>query len=306
MGRCLFVSFLLLGLSLLVACGSSASSDAGDTSTEPVIYASNYPVHFFAERIAGDTLLIRLPPPPAIDPAFWTPTDEDITALQAADLILLNGASYERWLPTVVLPGNILLDSSRAYRDRLRSLPVVATHSHGDSGAHSHAGTDFNTWLDADLAALQAQTIADGLTRVAPAQAAALDAGLTALLSELAALDKELQTVCQQAGEQTLLASHPVYGYLAAAYGLELRSLLWEPATMPDDAAWDAFAALRQETDANLMLYEDTPAPAIAERLRTAGVEPIVFRPCGNRPPSGDYFTEMAANIARLRKAFGE
>ena len=37
---------------------------------------------------------------------------------------------------------------------------------------------------------------------------------------------------------QPLLASHPVYDYLAARYGLNFRDVLWEPETFPDEEPW--------------------------------------------------------------------
>ena len=39
-----------------------------------------------------------------VGPAFWAPEVETIAAFQAADLILLNGATYAKWLKTASLP----------------------------------------------------------------------------------------------------------------------------------------------------------------------------------------------------------
>ena len=61
------------------------------------------PSPVFAERIAGQLVEVRFLVPADLDPAFWQPASEDVTTMQAADLILLNGAGYEKWLPTISL-----------------------------------------------------------------------------------------------------------------------------------------------------------------------------------------------------------
>ena len=39
---------------------------------KPVVYTVNYPLQYFAERIAGDLVEVVLPVPADIDPAFWS------------------------------------------------------------------------------------------------------------------------------------------------------------------------------------------------------------------------------------------
>ena len=56
------------------------------------VYTVNYPLAYFAERIAGDQARVVFPAPSDVDPAFWQPDRETIRTYQQADLILLNGA----------------------------------------------------------------------------------------------------------------------------------------------------------------------------------------------------------------------
>ena len=77
-----------------------------------LIYTVNYPLAYFAERIGGDSVEVVFPAPDGIDPAFWQPTTTDILGYQSADLILLNGAGYAKWLSRVSLPAAGLVDTS--------------------------------------------------------------------------------------------------------------------------------------------------------------------------------------------------
>ncbi len=61
---------------------------------KPIVYTVNYPLYYFASRIAGDAAEVVFPVPEDVDPAFWMPGTEEIAAFQKADLILLNGAGY--------------------------------------------------------------------------------------------------------------------------------------------------------------------------------------------------------------------
>jgi len=84
---------------------------------KPVIYTVNYPLQYFAQRIAGEQADVTLPVPAGIDPAFWQPDAGTVIAFQQADLILLNGAGYAKWVSRVSLPRRKLVDTSASFSD---------------------------------------------------------------------------------------------------------------------------------------------------------------------------------------------
>ena len=103
-----------------------------------------------------------------------------------------------------------------------------------------------------------------------------------------------------------MLYSHPVYQYFGRRYGLNGRAVHWEPGEPPGQKDWAALSALLEQHPATLMIWEDEPLPATRDRLKQLGLEVLVYRPLGNRPPEGDFGTEMAANISRLRTAVAQ
>ena len=73
---------------------------------KPTVYAVNYPLQYFARRIGLGAVDVRFPAPANVDPAFWVPEPATIVAFQDADLILLNGAGYARWIEHASLPSS--------------------------------------------------------------------------------------------------------------------------------------------------------------------------------------------------------
>ena len=219
------------------------------------VYVVHYPLRYFAERIGGEFVRVVFPAPTDVDPADWSPDAETVAAYQAADLVLLNGASYARWVQRASLPRARLVDTSAAFRDRLIAQDAATTHIHGPEGAHSHADVAFTTWLDPALAILQARAVANAFAEARPEHEAAFGAGLAALETALGELDARLAEATRAIGETPLLFSHPVYQYFARRYGLNARSLHWEPDEPPDEPAWRALEELLVEHPARSMIW---------------------------------------------------
>ena len=263
----------------------------------------NYPLQYFTRRIAGDRVEIVFPVPREEDPAFWKPREADIRQYQQADVIFLNGAEYAKWLPAAVLPLTKQVVTSRSFADRYVQNGEVITHSHGPQGMHSHGLIDFNTWMDPQQAALQAEAIHDELVRLVPDAAKDFDVNLEALKKDLADLDRLLAAASLQLGKSPLLGSHPVYQYTARRYGWNLQAVHWEPDEMPTEAEWQKLKAMYAKHPARLMIWEEDPLPAVASRLRKMGIEPVAFETCANVPACGDYLSAMKANVKRLDAA---
>ncbi|MEA3301961.1 MAG: metal ABC transporter substrate-binding protein [Pseudomonadota bacterium] len=268
------------------------------------VYAVNYPLAYFAERIAGGQAEVVFPAPPDIDPAFWMPDAVTVTAYQGADLILINGAGYAKWISRVSLPRLRMVDTSRLFADSYIRVAQTTSHSHGPGGDHSHSGTAFTTWLDPRQAVQQAEAITAALTRKRPAAKQQFESNLESLKSDLLALDERLARGTTSAADRPMVASHPIYQYLARRYGLNLRSVMWEPDEVPSETRWAELAQLLKEHPAKWMLWEAEPASESVERLRSIGVESIVFDPSGNRPVAGDFLSVMLKNAASLEDVY--
>jgi zinc transport system substrate-binding protein len=286
----------------------AAGTTPAATSTKsgkPQVLVANYPLQYFAQRIAGDAVEVRFLTPKGEDPAFWQPDEAAITAFQNADIILMNGAGYSKWADKVTLPESKVVDTSAAFAKNLIEVNDATTHSHGPGGAHSHNGTAFTTWIDFQQASLQAHAVGDALAKLVPAAKDAIAKNTEALKDELDTLDGRMSALSRRLVQHPVVASHPVYHYLARRYGLNLKSVLWEANVIPDAKAMQDLGDVLAKHRAHWMIWESTPdAESVIKIASAYGIKSVIFDPCGNVPDSGDFMTVMKANVEAMEKAF--
>ncbi len=286
--------YLLLAGLLFAGCSHTDVRNA--ETSRPSVYTVNYPLAYFAERLAGDQADVVFPEMEG-DPAFWAPTAEQAGEYRKADLILLNGAQYAKWVPNAALPQPRCINTSAGLEEQFIALDGSASHAHGSAAAHAHGELAFTLWLNPELAVHQAGKIFDALSEWAD-----LDKGaLAALTADLEKLDADLAAAFQSLENTPLLGSHPVYQYLTARYGLNMESVHWEPDAEPDAGMWRELADILETHHADVMLWEDEPLPQVKQALADKGIKSVVFNPCGNRPDEGDFMSVMQANVQAVR-----
>lgn len=292
---------LFVTLAMLIACTEKQPDDFDSNAVQgrPIVIASNYPLYFFTQKIAGDVIDVRFPEIQG-DPAMWAPVGQESADLQHADLLILNGAGYESWLAFTTLPGGHLLDTTLSVQAKLLPIENEAVHQHGPAGKHSHQGTAFTTWLDPQLAIEQTRSILQGLSQTEPEQAGLFNSNFEELKLELDQLDQSLAQAFTRLGDRPVIFSHPVYQYLQNRYGINGRSMHWEPDTEPGTKEWIDFSNLLREHPATLMIWEASPIVSVQQKLLQMGVVSVVFDPVGNMPYQGDYFAVMNQNLLRL------
>jgi len=270
---------------------------------ETKIFASNYPLSYFAERISGKAEIVTFP---AIDgdPAFWEPEPEDIVTIQQSDIIFLNGATYEKWQMGVSLPKRKIVNTSKTFREQLITMEGSVDHAHGPTGDHSHSGTAFTTWIDLNQAAFQAKAVKDALAKKNVSTQKILNKNFDSLINDLKDLDTEINKITQGHSDIPLVSSHPVYQYFARRYRLNIKAVMWEPDVFPEDQMWADLEKILKEHPAKWMIWEGEPLEKSVAKLKSMGIDSVVFEPCGNQPDDGDFLSVMKNNIANLKRVF--
>ena len=271
---------------------------------KPTVAVVNYPLKYFVERIGGDRVNVVFPIPHGVDPAFWVPEPNGVLVFQSANLVLLNGATYSKWLDKVSLARRKLVNTSESFKHKYIAVKGWATHNHGPQGAHAHARTAFTTWLDFRLAAQQAEAVRAALEKIAPQEMQQFVPNFQSLMDDLIALDRSIQGLVEGKHPQPFIASHPVYDYFARRYGLNIQSVLWEPQEFPSAQQWTQLESILKAHPAKWVIWEGKPNPRTVAKLKSMDVGSLVFDPSGNVPTQGDFMSVMRENIGNLKTAF--
>jgi|TARA_B100001093_G_scaffold152848_1_gene145635 zinc transport system substrate-binding protein len=264
------------------------------------VEVSNYPLFYFAGRLATDSFEVEFRIPEGIDPAFWNPTDQDLRAFQKADVILLSGATFEKWMKTVTLPRTSILDTSKEFSDQyLKSGEEV--HRHGSGVAHSHEGTAIVTWLDMSLAAEQAEAIAERFAEEVPADEGAIYGNLEKLKEDLIDLDTRFKAVGRAWNNRSvILASHSIYHYMAEAYGFAIESLAWEWEQSLSSTELQEAERLIAKHSSKWVICEEQPSKDNETKIESLGLNYLVVASSSNRIRGHDWLEIMQRNASNL------
>ena len=295
--------FGILIMMSITSCRNTETSEKETKTNEKLkVFAVNYPLYYFAERIGGQFIDLISPIPNDVDPAYWVPS-QSLEDIQQCDLILANGADYAKWMEKVSLSSAKVVNTSEAFNESFIKIEEGSTHSHGTTGEHVHYRYAFTTWLDFKIAIGQAEEIKNALIKKSPQHRDFFSANFEALKSELIDFDKSMVQIGARFQDQTLYASHPVYQYLGEAYRLEIISEHWEPGEMPSREQWDDFKKNFEQHPSTIMLWEGEPSDKVTTSLLELGIRSIVFNPCGNTPSEGDFMSVMKHNIKGFKSS---
>jgi zinc transport system substrate-binding protein len=263
---------------------------------KPIIAVTNYPLYWLVDNISDNSFEIIYNVSKDIDPAYWEPKDNDILNMQRSDMILINGATYEKWLPKVELPYSKIVNTLVNHEDKFIKIKNADVHEH-NGVMHSHDSIDFNTWLDPEILNIQSQEVLRNLIKLKPSKADEFRKNQKILMTQVADIFQKINEVSTR--QQNYFGSHPVYNYLARVNGWKVKSFHWEPQVVPSD---NELKKLKDEIKhSKFILYEDTPSPEVRKKLEDLGIQIIVFRTAGNTPPSNDFIQEMKVNYNNLR-----
>ncbi|MEL6451295.1 MAG: zinc ABC transporter substrate-binding protein [Pseudomonadota bacterium] len=290
---------VLAVIALLLTASVAAAQD------KPRVVVVNYALQYMAERLLGDSADVVFPVPAGVDPSFWRPSIADISAVQSADLILLNGAGFATWTAKVSLPRSKIVNTARGLEDRFIATATI-THSHGDGGTHSHDGTASYLWLDPTLAIAQAEAIAGAVSARGLGDAATVYANLDALRDNLRALDETTKATLGGLTDTVFIATHPRYQYLARAYGLTVYALEWDAGAMPTADQLADLQAKIDETGASVLIWEAAPAKEARAQVANLGLVDLVFPPLAVPTKEAPFLDAFRAGITALADAVAQ
>lgn len=178
-------------------------------------------------RVGGDRVAVTTLVGPDGDAHVYEPTPDDVKAVAAAKLLVVNGLGFEGWMDRLAeasgYAGPVTV-ASQGVTAREMAEEDEGEHAEADHADHDHHGVDPHAWQDVANAVTYVKNIAAGLDAADPAGKATYDANAAAYVAELEALDAEVRTAMAAlpAERRKIITSHDAFGYFGAAYGLTL------------------------------------------------------------------------------------
>lgn len=124
------------------------------------------------------------------------------------------------------------------------------------------------------------------------------------LEKDLLALDRRIKAIVVSNNAVPVMFSHPVYDYFEKAYGLNGRSVHWEPDQNPTPGQIAELNKLLENHPVKWMIWEGTPIKPAVDILEAKGIQNVVFDPCGKVPFDSDFLMVMQQNVSNLELVF--
>lgn len=250
-----------------------------------------------ATAIAGDLASVRsVIIAPDVDPHDFEPTPSIARAVADADIVIKNGAHYDHWLED-------LLESSPQAGRTVLDVSALIGLEHSD---------DPHVWYNPKAMPALADALTEALSTRLPDQASAFAARRDDYLATLALIDEKIAELRARFAGKPVIATEPVFGYMAAAIGLTMQNDAFQRAIMnhAEPSARDVAAledAIRNRAVAALFYnaqVEDAFTRNIAALAESAGV-PLV--PVTETLPEGKtYSAWMLETLEATEKALAQ
>jgi len=286
---------------VLVLAGCSASTPAASAGADGdlKVVATTTQIADLTRNIVGDTAGVTVTQliQPNQSAHSYDPSVADLTALGAADVLVINGVGLEEWLDDAIAASGfdgITIDSDEGitiqdveagheeeagHDDEATDTAEAEDAEHaGEEGEHSHEGGNPHIWTDVSNAEAMAGTIADGLAAASSTHAAAFEANEAAYTGQLAALDGWIRENIDAvpAAERLLVSNHDAFGYFTAAYGITyVGSVIpsFDDNAEPSAAEIDTLVAAIKATGVKAVFSEASINPKAADTIASeAGV----------------------------------
>jgi ABC-type Zn uptake system ZnuABC Zn-binding protein ZnuA len=203
---------LIIALFILLNAGLVYSQDE-----KPLVLGSASMIADIAKQIGQDFIRIGTIVPIGGDPHLYEPTPGDATKVVKAQLILVNGLTFEGWV-------NELIDNSGT------KAPVI-TVTNGVQPIMSEVydnATDPHAWMDAANGIIYANNIKDALVNLIPEAQVSIKKNHADYVNKLKALDTKIMADILTIPEQQryLITSHDAFHYYGRKYGIKTESIL--------------------------------------------------------------------------------
>ena len=259
------------------------------------IVVSFYPLLDFTKQIGGSRVEVSSLVPIGIEPHDFDPTIRQIQNAETANLLIYNGAGFEKWIEKINMKSKI---------DASQNLTLLNSND-----ADKHNVYDPHVWLDPVLAKSQVLNIRNALMRVDPLNAEYYSENANKLIEKLDKLDDDIRSELLDCKQHDFISFHNAFSYFAKRYGLtqnNVYGLSPEGEILPQRL--QQIIQLARDKGIHVIYSEDLIDPrfanVIAQEIPNGKVlvlSPIEGITQQEQNKGIDYFDKMYENIKNLQ-----
>lgn len=188
-----------------------------DAQKKPTVVSSASMIWDMVNEIGGDKIKNRLLVPIGGDPHIYEPTPNDAQKVATADLIFINGLTFEGWIEE-------LIDNSGTKGE---TIIVTKGFNPISSSVYKNA-FDPHAWMDVSLGLQYIKNIKDGLIKLDPVNSSYYEARHQSYAQKLQKLDKYIEQRVLEipAAKRILITSHDAFSYYGRRYGLRVEGIM--------------------------------------------------------------------------------
>lgn len=206
----------------LGACSGPVQDAAGGVrdETEPLtVTATTGMIADAARIVGGEHAEVTALMGPGVDPHLYKATQSDLAKLTEADLIFYNGLHLEGRMADVLVTMASRVKTVQA----TESIPEEKLRTPPEFDGHF----DPHVWFDVSLWRYAVERILQAYVEADPVHEAAYRSNAAAYLETLDELDVYARERFESipAENRVLITAHDAFGYLGAAYGIEVHGL---------------------------------------------------------------------------------
>jgi zinc/manganese transport system substrate-binding protein len=283
----------LIALSLMLLA-PAAARPAGAPIT--IVAAENF-YGDVATQIAGPDVTVRsILNNPDQDPHLFEVSPSVGRAVSAARIVIYSGIDYDPWMEKLL----------QAARSADRQVIIVADLVGKKTGDNPHI------WYDPATMPTLAKTLAADLIADDPAHKPQYEQRLARFETSLQPIAGKIVALRQKLAGTPVTATEPVFGYMFAALGMQVRNMPFQVAVMnntePGASDVAAFENDLKTHQVRLLVYNSQASDPIAgrmERLAKASHIPVVGA-TETEPPGKTYQAWMISELDAIDRALPE
>jgi len=250
-----------------------------------------------AKQIGGDFVQVTsILNQPNQDPHLFSLTPSVAKILERGGLIIYNGLGYDPWMQNLLSTGS----------DTRRTLICVADLIHKKEGANPHI------WYDPDTIPLYAKALSDFLIKTDPKHHREYQAHYLQLIIQQQNLRQRIKRIKARYKDISVIATEPVFGYMARALGFRMQEIPFQLSMMndvdPSPKQVQDFQRQLQQHRVKLLFYNSqVSSPLVLHLLQQAKLLGIpIIGVTETQPRNITYYQWMQDQLKRVEQALDE